>query len=49
MWDYDGILECGLEKGIKWHILPTDGQHFKGQDERMIGMLKKYIYEDEIG
>ncbi len=26
--------------GIEWHLVPTGGQHFNGQAERMIGILK---------
>jgi hypothetical protein len=31
----------GWERGIEWHLVPTGGQHFNGQAERMIGILKK--------
>jgi hypothetical protein len=29
--------------GAEWHVVPTGGQHFNGQAERMIGILKKCL------
>ncbi len=29
--------------GAEWHVVQTGGQHFNGQAERMIGILKKCL------
>jgi hypothetical protein len=42
-WDFDGVLRWPGRKGIEWHLVPTIGQHFNGQGERMIGILKKQM------
>jgi hypothetical protein len=40
-WDLEGVREWAGRKGIEWHLMPTGGQHFNGEAERMIGILKK--------
>jgi hypothetical protein len=32
-------------KGIEWTLVPTGGQHFNGQAERMIGLIKKQLWK----
>ncbi len=29
--------------GAEWHVVPIGGQHFNGQAERLIGILKKCL------
>jgi hypothetical protein len=33
------------KKGIEWTLVPTGGQHFNGQTERMIGLIKKQLWK----
>jgi hypothetical protein len=33
----------------EWHLVPTEGQHFNGQAERVIGILKKQIWRSFEG
>ncbi len=40
----EGVREWARRKGIELHLVPTGGQHFNGQAERMIGLLKKQIW-----
>ncbi len=42
-WNFEGVQEWAGKSGIEWHLVPTGGQHFNGQAERMIGILKKQI------
>jgi hypothetical protein len=39
-WDFEGVQQWANKKGMEWHLVPTGGQHFNGQAERMIGILK---------
>jgi hypothetical protein len=33
-WDLDRVVQKWAgKKGIKWHLVPTGGQHFNGQAE----------------
>jgi hypothetical protein len=32
-------------KGIEWTLVPTGGQHFNGQAERTIGLIKKQLWK----
>jgi hypothetical protein len=42
--------KSGLEKeASKWHLVPTGSQHFNGQAERMIRILKKQIWRSFKG
>jgi hypothetical protein len=40
-WNFDGIMQWAGKKGIEWVLVHTGGQHFNGQAERMIGLIKK--------
>ncbi len=42
-WDFEGIQQRAGKKGIEWHLVPTVGQHFISQAERMIRILKKQL------
>jgi hypothetical protein len=44
--DYSG--RAG-KKGIEWHLVPTGGQHFNRQAERMVGILKKQLHRSLEG
>jgi hypothetical protein len=35
--------------GVEWQIFPTGGQHFNGQAERMIGLVKSCLDQSMIG
>jgi hypothetical protein len=48
-WNFEGVREWAGKKGIEWHLVPTGGQHFNGQAERMIGVLKKQIWRSFEG
>jgi hypothetical protein len=48
-WDLEGVRKWARRKGIEWHLVPTGGQHFNGQAERMIGILKKQIWSSFEG
>jgi hypothetical protein len=43
VWNFSGVQELARKRGIEWHLVPTGGQHFNGQAERMIGVLKKQV------
>jgi hypothetical protein len=40
-WDFKEVIQWAGKKGIEWVLVPTGGQHFNGQAERMIGLIKK--------
>jgi hypothetical protein len=40
-WDWTRVRQQADGVGAEWHVVPTGGQHFNGQAERMIGILKK--------
>jgi len=43
-WNFEHIQEwCLRDKKIKWHVVPTGGQHMNGQAERFIGEVKKIL------
>jgi hypothetical protein len=42
-WDWARVRHQADGVGAKWHVVPTGGQHFNGQAERMIGILKKCL------
>ncbi len=48
-WDFDSIMQWAGKKGIEWVLVPTGGQHFNGQAERMIGIVKKQIWQSFEG
>jgi hypothetical protein len=35
-WDFKEVIQWAGKKGIEWTLVPTGGQHFYGQAERMI-------------
>jgi hypothetical protein len=42
-WDWSIVGQQADGVGDEWHVVPTGGQHFNGQAERMIGILKKCL------
>jgi hypothetical protein len=42
-WDWSRVRQQADCVGSEWHVVPTGGQHFNGQAERMIGILKKCL------
>ncbi len=44
-WDFKGVVQWAGRKGIEWTLVPTGGQHFNGQAERMIGLIKKQLWK----
>jgi hypothetical protein len=47
--DHVGFSRCQKMGRKKLHIVPTGGQNFNGQAERMIGLLKKQIWRSFEG
>jgi hypothetical protein len=43
-WNFDEVIHWAGRKGIEWTLVPTGGQHFNGQAERMIGLIKKQLW-----
>ena len=35
-WDWTAVHEQAERVGAEWHIVPTGGQHYNGQAERLI-------------
>jgi hypothetical protein len=44
-WDFKEVIQWAGRKGIEWTLVPTGGQHFNGQAERMIGLIKKQLWK----
>jgi hypothetical protein len=44
-WDFKEVIQWARKKGIEWTLVPTGGQHFNGQAERMIGLIKKQLWQ----
>ena len=44
-WNYDHIVEWTSSKKINWHLIPTNSQHFNGQAEALIKVVKKQLTE----
>jgi hypothetical protein len=44
MWDFKEVVQWAGKKGIEWTLAPTGGQHFNGQAERMIGLIKQQLW-----
>ncbi len=42
-WDWSSVHETAEKVGAEWHVVPTGGQHYNGQAERPIGLLKKCL------
>ncbi len=43
MWNFNDVMQWAGRKGVEWVLVPTGGQHFNEQAERMIGLIKKQI------
>jgi hypothetical protein len=43
-WDFKEVVQWAGKKGIEWTLVPTGGQHFNGQAERMIGLIKQQLW-----
>jgi hypothetical protein len=43
-WDFKEVIHWAGRKGIEWTLVPTGGQHFNGQAERMIGLIKQQLW-----
>ncbi len=39
-WDWSQVYQKVETRGAEWHLVPTGVQHFSGQAERMLGLLK---------
>jgi hypothetical protein len=48
-WDFKEVTQWAGKKGIEWILVPTGGQHFNGQAERMIGLIKRQIWRSFEG
>jgi hypothetical protein len=48
-WDFDNVVQWAERKGIDWCLMPTGGQHFNGQAERMIGLIKRQTWRSFEG
>jgi hypothetical protein len=44
MWDFKEVVQWAGRKGIEWTLVPTGGQHFNGQAERMIRLIKQQLW-----
>jgi hypothetical protein len=44
-WDFKEVIKWAGKKGVEWTLVPTGGQHFNGQAERMIGLIKKQLWK----
>jgi hypothetical protein len=44
-WDFKEVTQWAGKRGIEWTLVPTGGQHFNGQGERMIGLIKKQLWQ----
>jgi hypothetical protein len=44
LWDFKEVVQWAGRKGIEWTLVPTGGQHFNGQAERMIGLIKQQLW-----
>jgi hypothetical protein len=42
-WDWTAVHEAVEKEGAEWHIVPTGGQHYNGQAERLIRLLKRCL------
>jgi transposase InsO family protein len=42
-WDWTAVQETAEKVGAEWHVVPTRGQHYNGQAERLIGLLKRCL------
>jgi hypothetical protein len=49
MWNFNDVMQWAGRKGVEWVLVPTGGQHFNGQAEKMIGLIKKQIWRSFEG
>jgi hypothetical protein len=42
-WDWLAVHETVEKARAEWHVVPTGGEHYNGQAERLIGLLKKCL------
>jgi hypothetical protein len=49
MWNFNDVMQWAGRKGVEWVLVPTGGQHFNGQAEKMIGLIKKQIWRSFKG
>jgi hypothetical protein len=42
-WDLTSVHEMAEGMNAEWHIVPTGGQHYNSQAERLIGLLKRCL------
>ncbi len=48
-WDWSKVHSEVGTRGAEWHLVPTGAQHFNGQAERMIGLLKPCLEQAVAG
>jgi hypothetical protein len=48
-WDWSKVHSEVGARGAEWHLVPTGAQHFNGQAERMIGLLKPCLEQPIAG
>jgi hypothetical protein len=48
-WNFNDVMQWAGKKGVEWILVPTGGQNFNGQAERMIGLIKKQIWRSFEG
>ncbi len=48
-WDWSRVHSEVGARGAEWHLVPTGAQHFNGQAERMIGLLKPCLEQAIAG
>ncbi len=44
-WNFKEVIQWAGRKGIELTLVPTGGQHFNGQAERMIGLIKRQLWK----
>ncbi len=48
-WNFNDVMQWARRKGVEWILVPIGGQHFNGQVEKMIGLIKKQIWRSFEG
>ncbi len=48
-WDWSKVHSEVGARGAEWHLVPTGAQHFNGQAERKIGLLKPCLEQAIVG
>jgi hypothetical protein len=44
-WDFSKIIDWCRQNRTEWIVVPTEGQHFNGQAERLIGLAKNCLQQ----